>query len=464
MARWSAHELAKRIGGSLEGDAHAQLVAVTTDSRRSREGAAFFALDGAHFRGGDFVPVAFGAGCSVVVVPRDWSGDVPAGRAAIRHPDPLAALTSFASGVRREWTCPVVAVTGSVGKTTVKEMTAHALAGTWDVLRSPGNYNTIIGLSETILNLEHEPSCAVLEVGASAPFEIARLAEIVRPRVASVTNVSAAHLEGFHDLEGVAREKIALLEAVEANGTRFVDGDDSLVARVVRERGLVVKRVGFGGDNDWVASDVRLTVSGTTFRVNGAEGGELVVPGAHQVKNALFAVANASALGVPPDVALDRLRTFRGVPGRLSVIEAGRMVVVDDTYNANPTSVRAALDWFAQLAPPASGGRKAVVLGDMLELGPGAAALHACVGEWVAALAPDLAVFVGEQSRAAFEEGTRRLGDRHRFRHVLDSESAARVVAEWIRPGDAVLVKGSRGMRMERVVRALTSGGTPHAL
>ncbi|MBZ0268008.1 UDP-N-acetylmuramoyl-tripeptide--D-alanyl-D-alanine ligase, partial [bacterium] len=191
MGVWSVAEIAEWLGARVVGDAAARFVAATTDSRDSREGTAFFALDGAKHRGSEFVPDAFGSGCSVVVVPEDWTGDVPAGRAAILCADPEDALLRLAARARAGWSGPVLAVTGSVGKTTVKEMTVHALHGKGRVLSSPGNFNTAVGLTRALLSSEEEPDVAVLEVGASLPGEIARLASLVRPTAAAVTNVGA---------------------------------------------------------------------------------------------------------------------------------------------------------------------------------------------------------------------------------------------------------------------------------
>lgn len=452
MGVWSVADVAERLGARVVGDAAARFVAATTDSRDSREGTAFFALDGAKHRGSEFVPDAFGSGCSVVVVPEDWSGDVPEGRAAILVPDPEEALLRLAARARDAWTGPVLAVTGSVGKTTVKEMTAHALHGKGRVLSSPGNFNTAVGLSRTLLCAEEAPDVAVLEAGASQPGEIARLAALVRPTAAAVTNVSAAHLEGFGTIDDVRREKLDLLRAVPADGRRVVDGDD---ARLVAAAGAIgpVMRVGFGAGNDLRAIDVRRDGAGTAFRVEGGGEGRLAAPGAHQVKNALIAVALAETAGVARDEALARLATFAPVAGRLSVRVANGVTILDDTYNANPTSMNAAIDWLAGLAAT----RRAVVLGDMLELGPQSRELHEALGRRVAELDPELAVFAGRESRAASEECSTALGDRCRW--TKSPEEAARLLRAWVRPGDAVLVKGSRGMRMEQVVDALTGTG-----
>lgn len=452
MGVWSVADVAERLGARVVGDAAARFVAATTDSRDSREGTAFFALDGAKHRGSEFVPDAFGSGCSVVVVPEDWSGDVPEGRAAILVPDPEEALLSLAARARDAWTGPVLAVTGSAGKTTVKEMTAHALHGKGRVLSSPGNFNTAVGLSRTLLSAEEAPDVAVLEAGASEPGEIARLAALVRPTAAAVTNVSAAHLAGFGTVDDVRREKLDLLRAVPADGRRIVDGDDALLIAAAVAIGPVT-RVGFDEGNDLRAVDLRRDGAGTTFRVEGGGEGRLAAPGAHQVKNALIAVALAETAGVSRDEALARLATFAPVAGRLSVRIANGVTILDDTYNANPASMNAAIDWLAGLAAQ----RRAVVLGDMLELGRGSRELHEALGRRVAELDPELAVFTGRESRAASEECSTALGDRCRW--TKSPEEAARLVRAWARPGDAVLVKGSRGMRMERVVDALAGTG-----
>jgi UDP-N-acetylmuramoyl-tripeptide--D-alanyl-D-alanine ligase len=459
VVRWTAGEVARLVGADVEGDDHSGFVAVTTDSREAREGMAFFALDGTQVRGVEYVPAAFGAGCSVVVVPHDWVGSVPAGRAALRHEDPLTALGRLAAAVRREWSCPVLAVTGSSGKTTVKEMVAHLLGRDRRVLRSPGNFNTVEGVARTLLDVETAPDVAVLEVGASMPGEIARLAEIVRPTGACVTNVGPAHLEGFGSIEAVAREKVSLLRAALPEGVRIIDGDDAVLSAEVA--GLDVVRTGLGPGNDLRAVDIEAGPHGTRFRLEDGTKGELAVPGTHQVKNALFAIAFGRAYGVPHAEGLDRLRTFTGVPGRLATFEHSGVLVVDDAYNANPASVRAALDWFDGVGTPR---RKAVVLGDMLELGPASDSYHREIGRRVAELAPALAVFVGKEMRAGFEEANRRSTHDYGFRHVADSVEAARLLVDWVGPGDAVLVKGSRGVRMERVVQALRDRGQPDAV
>jgi len=462
VARWDAQELAVRIGARVEGDPDAPIFAVTTDSRKAREGDLFFALDGANVRGEQFVPAAFGSGCSVAVVRESWQGEIPPGRAVLRCADPLQALALLAQSVRSEWSSPVIAITGSAGKTTVKEMTAYILESQGPVFKSPGNFNTVEGLSRAILDLEEAPRIAVLEAGASKQGEIARLAEIAKPSAAAITNIAAAHLEGFGTLADVAREKGDLLRAVEKNGLAVVNGDDPYLLDLSNRLPCRVMRVGLGPANEWRAVAIETkNGSGLVFRLASGVEGSLPIPGAHQVRNALVALALSAEFGVPLEAGLQRLSTFRGVPGRLSLYENRGVTVADDTYNANPISMQAALRWFADRAVS---GRKAVALGDMLELGEDSARYHKELGRTVAEIAPDWGVFVGEESRAAFEEARERSGD-NRYRHVENSDIAARLLEEWVRPGDAVLVKGSRGMKMERVVKALVPAvGEAHAV
>jgi UDP-N-acetylmuramoyl-tripeptide--D-alanyl-D-alanine ligase len=356
----------------------------------------------------------------------------------------------------------VLAVTGSAGKTTVKEMTAHIVEAGGPVFKSPGNFNTVEGLSRAILSLEEPPRVAVLEAGASKPGEIARLAAIALPTAAAVTNIAAAHLEGFGTLGDVAREKGDLLRAVGNNGLAVVNGDDAYLLDAAAKLDCRVLRVGFGPANDWrVVHREPTPEGGSRFRLADGREGVLQVPGEHQLRNALTALALAREAGVPIETGIERLATFASVAGRLVVRDHQGVVVLDDTYNANPLSMRAALAVLRERSAP----RKAVVLGDMLELGAESKKYHADLGRWVAELAPDLAVFVGQESRAAFEEAVGRSGDKQMIRHAVDSDSAARILETWVRPGDAVLVKGSRGVRMERVVRALVpSGDAPHAV
>jgi UDP-N-acetylmuramyl pentapeptide synthase len=260
-------------------------------------------------------------------------------------------------------------------------------------------------------------------------------------------------------MRAVAREKLSLLRAVPPGGVRVIDGDDPVLAGEAAD--LEVLRFGLGEGNDLRAVDLRADDTGTDFTLEGGPSARVPMPGAHHVRNALAALALARAHDVPLERGVERLRSFAGVPGRMSAFEAGGVLVVDDAYNANPASMRAALEWFGALR---RSGRRALVLGDMLELGPGSAEFHREIGGRTLDVEADLVVFVGEEMRAGFEEASRRSPTDFGLRHVADSSEAARLLADWVAEGDAVLVKGSRGIRMERVVQALRERGGGHAV
>jgi len=274
-----------------------------------------------------------------------------------------------------------------------------------------------------------------------------------------VTNVGPAHLEGFGSMRAVAREKLSLLRAVPSGGVRVIDGDDSLLAEEAAD--LEVLRCGLQEGNDLRATDLRPDDTGTDFRIEGGPAGRVPMPGPHHVRNALAALALARAHGVTLERGMERLRSFAGVPGRMSTFEAGGVLVVDDAYNANPASMRAALEWFGAMR---RSGRRALVLGDMLELGAASPEFHREIGGLTLDTDPALVVLVGEEMRAGFEEASRRSPNDKRLRHVALSSEAARLLVDWVVEGDAVLVKGSRGVRMERVVQALRERGDAHAV
>ncbi|MCA9752724.1 MAG: UDP-N-acetylmuramoyl-tripeptide--D-alanyl-D-alanine ligase, partial [Gemmatimonadetes bacterium] len=308
-------------------------------------------------------------------------------------------------------------------------------------------------LARTILDSRETPDVAVLEVGASALGEIARLASLVRPAAAAVTNVAPAHLEGFGSIEGVRTEKLSLFTDLPSDALRLVDGDDPELVAAAEKYGRVT-RAGFGEDNDLVPRDLQLDAAGRATFFWREHRLVLSVPGRHQAKNALFALAFAESLGVSPAEAVGRLATFTGVPGRLALLERNGVTIADDSYNSNPRSVDVALSW---LVGAATSGRRVAVLGDMLELGTESEDFHAELGAKVAGLGLDLVVFVGPESGAAF--AARPAAGGGEWHHVETAEHASELLGGLVAPGDLVLIKGSRGVGLDRVVRALAPAG-----
>lgn len=453
-------QAAAAMSAVLSGDPSIPFSSVSTDSRRVLPGALFVCLRGPNFDAHDFASAAAGVGAAAVVCEKGRATDCPAPRLEVD--DTLVALGELASWVRGGLDGPLVAVTGSNGKTTTKEMlraifTAHF--GDGRVLATEGNLNNLIGVPLTLFGLGPDHDAAIVEMGMNAPGEIARLAEIARPTVGLITCVAEAHLEGLGSIQGVARAKGELFEALPEGAVAVVNLDDDHV------RGQASRFTGrhftFGQGGDMTVSEVRcdrLDASSFELRL-GSEHAAVDLPlgGRHNVQNALAAAAAASAAGLPLPTIARGLSRMKAPPMRMAVETlSDGSTLINDAYNANPGSVAAALATLGGLASGSGrGGRCIVVLGDMLELGDGAAALHRRAGEQAAAIDPALLCtygsFAGEVAAGAEATGL----DPARIRVCALHEEAATEVARVRRPGDAILVKGSRGSTMEKVVEAL---------
>ena len=429
---------------------------VTTDTRTLAPGDLFVALKGEQFDGHDFVAAAFARGAAAALVAADRADALQGDLIAVA--DPLAALGQLAARWRCQFTCPVVAIVGSNGKTTVKEMLAsilHAEFGADGALATRGNLNNAIGVPLTLLGLRAHHRAAAIELGMNHAGETAELAALVRPTVAVVNNAQREHQEFMHGTAAVAVEHAALIRALATGGTAVLNGDDAHIGvwrDAARERAAAV--VEFALDHPAAVAG-RFTPAGGAGTLDLSTGKgkakvRLAVPGRHNAGNALAATAAALAAGVPLAAVVRGLEAFRPVAGRLVTRRAWNgAVVIDDTYNANPDSVRAAIAVLAGMP-----GSKCLVLGDMGEVGVEGPAFHQEIGEWARANGIDRLLAVGALSAAtvaAFGAGAL---------HFTSVEDLARHAAATVDPGTTVLVKGSRFMRMERVVGAL-AGDAP---
>jgi UDP-N-acetylmuramoyl-tripeptide--D-alanyl-D-alanine ligase len=421
---------------------------ISTDTRTLREGELLVALKGLRFDAHDYLSDARLAGVGAVVVRRDtprWPGFD-----WFEVDDTLVALGQLARHRRDALAGPVVAITGTAGKTSTKELAAAALGARLRVHKSERNLNNLVGVPLTLLAAPDEAEVAVVECGASVPGEIARMREIVRPDVAVVTSVDAAHLEGFGDLDGVFREKAALLEGV---ATAVVGAVPPRLAEAARRTAKRVITAGLEGSADWTAESVTLLPDARPrFRVRGVEV-ELPLRGRHMVANALLALAVADALGVPLDLAAAALADARLPGGRSEVLQIEGVTVINDCYNANPASFAAALDLLAALRNAPGAQRAVVVAGTMRELGAASRELHREVAGQVAEARPDLVAAVGEFV-PAFES----LGGKIKKKRLLlgeTPEAIAPSLKAQLRPGDVVLLKASRGVQLERVLPLL---------
>jgi UDP-N-acetylmuramoyl-tripeptide--D-alanyl-D-alanine ligase len=450
--------LVQAVGGEVKGAPAARwtLSGLATDTRTLAPGDLFVALRGEHFDGNDFIDDAIARGASAVVCARGRA--LPReGVAFVEVADTLRALGDIAAAHRRLFALPLVAITGSNGKTTTKELLRSILDvafGAGHVLANPGNLNNLIGLPLTLVKLEHAHHAAVLEMGMNAPGEIARLTEIAMPTVGLITSVGAAHLEGLGSIEGVANAKGELFAGLSRNAVAVVNLDDPWVVRMAER--FAGRKVSFGRNGDVRVDCVEpLAIDRTRFHLvcdRGAAVVEIPLGGRHNVSNALAAAAAALAIDVGLDAIAEGLRCATPPPMRLSVERlANGVSLVNDAYNANPSSLRAALEAMADLAPE----RLIVVLGEMLELGPRSAELHTAAGADVAATRPALLCTMGGHA-GDVRSGAASAGLHPESIVVAEThDAAAEAVANAWRTEDIVLVKGSRGAQMERVVEAL---------
>ncbi len=448
---WTAREVTRALGLPVAGWEHAY-TGVSTDTRALKAGELFVALKGERYDAHDYLSDARWADVGAVVVRRgtppwpgfDW----------FEVDDTLAALGALARHRREAFKGPVVAITGTTGKTSTKELAAAAIGAKLRVHKSERNLNNLVGVPLTVLAAPVEAEAAVIECGASVPGEIRRLRDIVRPDVAVVTTVDAGHLEGFGSLEKVFEEKTALLAGAPV---AVVGTSPPKLAEAARATAKRVVTAGLDGKADWVAERITLLPDGRPrFTVRGVDV-ELALRGRHMVGNALVALAVADAVGVPLADAARALADARVPSGRSEVLELDGVTVVNDTYNANPPSFAAALELLAAL----KGERRAVVVaGTMRELGESSAQLHEAIARRILDLRPGLVAAVGAFG-PAFESLRSDLGQTELVA-AETPEAAAPLLKDRIRRGDVVLLKASRGVGLERVIPLLwPSHATP---
>jgi UDP-N-acetylmuramoyl-tripeptide--D-alanyl-D-alanine ligase len=440
----SLAEAAAMAGGRTSGG-NPVFTGVSTDTRTLRSGDLYVALRGERFDGHDFLPQARGGGASAAMVDSRHQGEFPLPVLVVA--DTKRSLGDLARQWRARFSPALVAIAGSNGKTTVKEMLASILrshAGEQGVLATAGNLNNDIGLPLTLLRLRAAHRCCAIELGMNHKGEIAYLAAIAAPSVALVNNAQREHLEFMNSVEEVAAENAAIYEALPAAGVAVVNADDAH-AGLFRSRAGARRVVDFGLEAAALVTG-RYTLeplsSGITIRTpSGSCKATLAIPGLHNVRNALAAAACAFAVGIDENTIGEGLSTFRPYTGRLQVKQArDGATLIDDSYNANPDSVRAAIDVLASCPGPT-----ALVLGDMGEVGAQGAEFHREVGAYAAARKISRLYAIGEATRHAVEAFG--AGGRH-------FESVDQLVSSI--EGSSILVKGSRFMRMERVVAALT--------
>jgi UDP-N-acetylmuramoyl-tripeptide--D-alanyl-D-alanine ligase len=421
------------------------------DSRTVGLGQLFFAVKGERLDGHDFVEQALEKGAAGAVVRKDRLGRYPQQARLLAVEDTLVALQTLATAARKLWGKPLIAVTGSAGKTTTKEAIAHVLGARFRVLKSEGNFNNHFGLPLMLLKLEPEHDLAVIEMGMSHAGEIRALAKIAQPEIGVVTNVAAVHLEFFDSLAGIARAKYELVESLPGSGTVVLNADDEYVSQF--GRGFKGKVVMYGTRT---AADVRAEkiqsqgAQGTEFDVvvgSVREHATLPLVGEHNVLNALAAVAVGLERGLKPSEAIAELYTLAPADKRGQVLQLGNITVINDCYNSNPKALEAMVDALAAMRAK----RRIVVAGEMLELGPAGEEMHRQAGQHVADKKIDVLLGVRGLARSMVE-GARQAGTRSEF--VASPEEAGEWLAGEARDGDVVLLKASRGVKLEKALEA----------
>ncbi len=453
MIRMDVRTVAEITGGHLmQNGASVALQGISTDSRTLQPGDLFVPLRGANFDGHDYLTQAIQRGAAACLSEETIGGLlVP----VIKVSNTLKALGDLAAAVRRKFAGPVIGITGTSGKTTCKEMLAAILADLGPGLKTSGNFNNLVGVPLTLFGLQPEHQWAVVEMGMSVRGEIARLAEISAPNIGLITNVGAGHLENFDGLAGVARAKGELFIGLPAGGVALINIDDPEIRVLPVANG--VRKVSFGTGSEAAirAEQVAVHNGSVSFSlvIEGAEQRVVLpLPGRHNVANALGAAAAATVLGVGLKEIAAGLAAFQPCPGRMELIELpGDVVVLEDSYNANPLSVHAALNALYDLG---AAGQRIAVLGDMLELGASAPELHHQIGTLVAKRADRLFTYgrLAEQIAQGAKDSGMPAG---KICIASNHGELAERLLGVLQAGDRVLVKGSRGMRMEKVTAAL---------
>lgn len=429
---------------------------VTIDSRTAREGDLFVAVKGENHDGHDYLPQAAQAGCVAAIIdatyqiPQTLMQQFPAGVIAV--PDTRAGLLDLGAFYRSVIPATVVGVTGSNGKTTVKRMIDHILRTRLEGTASPRSFNNEIGVPLTLLSAGGGDDYVVCEVGTSAPGEIARLTRAVKPNIAVITSISEAHLDHLESVDHIAVEKAALLAWLGERDIAVVTADSPALDHALKSYEKRLIRFGTSPNAQLRVTDYSSDGRRQRFQINDREWVELPLPGRHNALNALAAIAVAARFGFTQEDAAAALGDFEGVEQRLEWIDAGGIAIINDAYNANPRSMLAGVDVLAD----AKAVRRVLIAGDMLELGPKTQQLHADTGRTIGSRRIDLVVGIGEMGKV-LAEGAARIGKD--IATFPDVDQAGEALNELLQAGDVVLLKGSRGMRLERLLPKLRQIG-----
>jgi UDP-N-acetylmuramoyl-tripeptide--D-alanyl-D-alanine ligase len=459
VEKMTVQEIARAVQGEIEfGISGTQVNGVSTDSRTINKGDLFIPIKGQRYDGHDFVKSAIENGAACVLSEKGIG--IEGNHSIIRVKDTANALKALAKHYRRKFNIKVVAVTGSTGKTTTKNIIAHVLSSHFNVLKTAGNYNNEIGLPLTVFNISPQHQVLVLEMGMSGFGEIAALTDIAMPDIAVITNIGVAHIEKLGSRDNILKAKTEIFNGFTDKGLAVLNGDDPYLLTIQDQNrfdkvyySIKKEKPGF-----LTAYDIKTTDSGISFKVDISDKGQLFsipVPGEHNVYNALAAIAVAIHLKVPVHKIKHALASITMDKGRMNIITTDDgLKIIDDCYNANPDSTAAAIRVLAQMG----NGRTIAVLGDMLELGNYSEWGHRYIGQIAKREAIDILVCVGQNAAFIGKEAIKQgMPDSH-VRHFGSNKDAIEYLKASIRFGDTILVKGSRGMGMEEIISGMLEG------
>lgn len=467
MRHMTLEKIAEAVGGTLyqaEGRQQQEVTCAVVDSRKLEEGGLFFAAPGERVDGHRFINQVFERGAACVVTQKhpeqveQEQGEAQNWGAYILVHDSYEALRKMAAYYRSLLSIPIVGITGSVGKTSTKEFIAGVLSQKYRVLKTEGNFNNDIGLPLTLLRIRDCHQVAVVEMGISDFGEMSRLGAMARPDICVITNIGQCHLENLHDRAGIFKAKTEIFDYMQEDGEICLNGEDDLLSMVSVVNGRKVHHFGIseGKDMEVYATDIEsegLFGSRAVMHLAGAEGTlpiEIRLPGQHMVINAMAAAMVGRLLHLSPEEITKGIAAVEPVNGRSHLMRGKDIVVLDDCYNANPISTRAAIDLLVTAK-----GRKVAVLGDMFELGEHSDKMHAEIGAYAVRQGVDVLYCAGEQSRYMYDAALEQYDGAQDIRYFADRGELEESLSGLIEPGDTVLVKASHGMEFHRIVEKL---------
>jgi UDP-N-acetylmuramoyl-tripeptide--D-alanyl-D-alanine ligase len=440
-------------GQLLCGDPQTKIHGGSIDSRRTKEGDLFVPLLGERSNGHGYIQAAFEKGAVATLTQEHTKMNDPS-HCWIFVEDTQTALQEIAKSYRSGFTIPLIGITGSVGKTTTKEMVALALSAGGNVMKTKGNFNSQVGLPITLFGLEKDHDVAVIEMGMSEHGEMARLADIARPNYAVITNIGLSHIENLKSQKNIRNEKLHIIDHFDKNSVLFLNGDDPILSAMIGFLPCKTIVYGTGYNAHYQAKHIVTEDKHTTYALQTPiQGRTVFLPtlGKHNVLNSLAAIAIADYLGVDLDEAIEKIGQYVPPSMRQEIHEVGGVTIIDDTYNASPDSIRSGLDVLRGLE---CSGRRVAVLADMLELGELSEQAHYDVGVAAAEAGVDVLVTVGKRAEN-IGKGAKSVNPAVLVCSQKDNEQAVHYLTHKLRPGDCVIVKGSRGMKTDEIVRGL---------